>query len=72
MNNSATDLVRASDHEVEQRNDGSLELCPSPRVDRGRRKRLPDNRLADVRCDEQGDSRPQAVTVSSQKKRNSQ
>lgn len=60
------DLVRASDHKVEQRDDGSLELGPSPRVDRRRRKRLPDNRLADVRRDKQGDSRTQAVTVSSQ------
>lgn len=54
-------LVRPCDHEVEQRDDGPLKFCPPPRVDRRRRKRFPDDRLADIRSDEQRNTRSKPV-----------
>ena len=51
------DLVLARGEEVEQRDDGPLELGAAPGVDGGGGEGLPHDRLADVGRDEQGDAR---------------
>ena len=50
------DLVLAGGEEVEQRDDGPLELGAAPGVDGGGGEGLPHDRLADVGRDEQGDA----------------
>ena len=51
------DLVLARGEEVEQRDDGPLELGAAPGVDGGGGEGLPDDGLADVGGDKQGNSR---------------
>ena len=51
-------LVRAREHQVEKRDDRALEFGASAGVHRGRRERLPDDRFALIRGDEQRDPRP--------------
>ena len=48
---------------MEQRNHRALELRAPSRIDRRRRKGLPDDALADVRRDEQRDAGAQAVAL---------
>ena len=54
-------LVVSGGDEVEESDDRPLELRPSARVDRRRTERFPDDRLADVRGDEQRDARAESV-----------
>ena len=56
-------LILLGDEEVEHRNHGTLELGAAAGVDGGRRKRLPDDVLADVRGDEQRNARADAVAL---------
>ncbi len=56
-------LVLAGGQQVEERDDGALELGASAGVDGRRRERLPDDGLADVGGDEEGNSRPEAVAL---------
>jgi hypothetical protein len=48
---------------VEEGDDGALELGAAARVDGGGRERLPDDGLADVGGDEQGDARAKSVPL---------
>eukprot|EP00618_Florenciella_parvula_P001379 CAMPEP_0119541236 /NCGR_PEP_ID=MMETSP1344-20130328/52833_1 /TAXON_ID=236787 /ORGANISM="Florenciella parvula, Strain CCMP2471" /LENGTH=535 /DNA_ID=CAMNT_0007585181 /DNA_START=198 /DNA_END=1803 /DNA_ORIENTATION=- len=57
------DLVRAGDDEVEERDDGALELGALTRVDGGRGEGLPDDVLARVGRDEERDARAQTVAL---------
>lgn len=56
-------LVVPSEHDVEERNDGTLEFRTSTSVDGSRRKGLPDDGLADVGRDEQVDSGSETVSL---------
>ena len=56
-------LALAREDEVEQREHGALELRPAPRVDDRRGEGLPEDRLADVGRDEEGDGRADAVAL---------
>ena len=58
-----TALVIPSEEEVEQRDNSTLKLGATAGVDGRRRERLPNNRLADVRRDEQGDARAKTVAL---------
>ena len=59
------DLVLPGGEQVEEGDDGALELGAAPRVDGGGREALPDDRLADVGGDEEGDSGAEMVAFSS-------
>mmetsp|Transcript_57425 Transcript_57425/g.128203 ORF Transcript_57425/g.128203 Transcript_57425/m.128203 type:complete len:393 (-) Transcript_57425:510-1688(-) len=54
-------LVWSREQQVEESDESTLELGTATGVDGGGRERLPDNRLADVGRDEQGDTRSEAV-----------
>ena len=56
-------LIIPSEEEVEERDDSTLKLGATAGVDGRRRERLPNNRLADVRHDEQGDARAETVAL---------
>ena len=56
-------LILLGDEEVEHRNHGTLELGTAAGVDGGRRKRLPDDALTDVRGDEERNARADAVAL---------
>lgn len=56
-------LVGACDHEVEQGDDGTLELRSSAGVDGRRRESLPNDSLTDVRRDEQGNTRSKTIAA---------
>ena len=47
---------------MEKRDDGTFELWPATGVDGGGRERLPDDGLADVGSDEEGDARSESVS----------
>ena len=57
------DLVLSGCEQVEEGDDGALELGAAPRVDRGGREALPDDGLADVGGDEERNSGSQAVAL---------
>mmetsp|Transcript_16032 Transcript_16032/g.53731 ORF Transcript_16032/g.53731 Transcript_16032/m.53731 type:complete len:352 (+) Transcript_16032:252-1307(+) len=57
------DLVLLRHQQVEQSDQGALELGSSSCVDGGWAERLPDDRLADVGGDEERDGRPKAVPL---------
>merc|ERR550525_14566 len=59
----STHLVLPCGQEVEEGNDGALKLCASAGVDGGGAESLPDNRLADVGGDEQGNPAAKTVTL---------
>ena len=48
---------------MEERDDGALKLGPAARVDGGGREGLPDDVLANVGGDEEGDARAEAVAL---------
>jgi len=48
---------------VKEGDEGTLKLGAAARVDRGGRERLPHNRLANVRCNEQRDAGAEPVTL---------
>ena len=52
----ATDLVTPGSQEMEQGDDGSLELCTTACVDGGRGEALPDDGLTNVGGNEEGDA----------------
>jgi hypothetical protein len=54
-------LVVPGEEEVEEGDDGALELWSTARVDRRRRKGLPDDRLANVGGDEERNARAEAI-----------
>lgn len=56
-------LVVPGEEEVEERDEGSLELGSSTRVDGRGGEGLPDDRFADVGCDEEVDPRAEAVAL---------
>jgi len=56
-------LVGPGDQKVDKGNDGTLELRTSAGVDGGRRESLPDDRLADVGGDEEGDTTAETVAL---------
>lgn len=56
-------LVRLGDQQVEQSNDCTLEVDAAVDGDGGRAESLPDDVLADVGGNEQGDTRAQAVAL---------
>jgi hypothetical protein len=56
-------LVRAGRKEVEQGNHGALELSATTSVDGSGAEGLPDDGLANVGSDEQGDTRAQTVAL---------
>ena len=56
-------LVRARDEQVEQRDDSALELGAATGVHGGGAESFPDDALALVRGDEQGDARAEAVAL---------
>jgi hypothetical protein len=56
-------LVVPGEHDVEERDDGTLELGTSTSVDGSRRKGLPDDGLANVGRDEQVDSGSETVSL---------
>ena len=58
-----TALVIPSEEEVEERDDSTLKLGTTAGVDGRRRERLPNNRLANVRREEQGDARAETVAL---------
>jgi len=55
------DFVVAGGEEVEEGDDGAFELCAAAGVDGGGREGFPDDGLADVGGDEEGDARAEAV-----------
>mmetsp|Transcript_17052 Transcript_17052/g.29342 ORF Transcript_17052/g.29342 Transcript_17052/m.29342 type:complete len:323 (-) Transcript_17052:390-1358(-) len=57
------DLVVARDEEVEERDDGALELGSTSGVDGGGTEGLPDNVLADVGGDEETDTATETVSL---------
>ncbi len=57
------DLVVSGGQQVEQGNDGALELGTAAGVDGGRAERLPHNGLANVGGNKQRDTRAQAVAL---------
>ena len=57
------DLVRACSQQMEEGDDGSFKLCPSPGVDGGRAERLPHDGLADVGGDEEGYARAKPIAL---------
>ena len=59
----SADLVLPGGEQVEEGDDGALELGAASRVDGGGREALPDDRLADVGGDEEGDSGAEAVAL---------
>ena len=59
----AADLVRPRGQQVKESDDGPLKLGPTARVDGGRAERPPDDRLADVCGDEEGDARAKTVAL---------
>mmetsp|Transcript_44817 Transcript_44817/g.142710 ORF Transcript_44817/g.142710 Transcript_44817/m.142710 type:complete len:313 (-) Transcript_44817:240-1178(-) len=56
-------LVRAGKEQMEEGDDGALELRPTPLVDGGGGERLPDDVLADVGGDEEGDTGAETVAL---------
>lgn len=56
-------LVAPSEEEVEEGNDGTLELGSTASVDGGRREGLPDDALADVGGNEERDTRAETVAL---------
>lgn len=56
-------LVGPGDQKVDKGDDGTLELGTSASVDGGRRESLPDDRLADVGSDEEGDTAAETVAL---------
>ena len=61
------DLVLAGGEQVEERDHGALELGAAAGVDGGGGETLPDDRLADVGGDEQGDTGAETVSYSDKK-----
>ena len=59
----SADLVLSGGQQVEEGDDGALELGAAAGVDGGGRERLPDDRLADVGGDEQRDAGAEAVAL---------
>merc|ERR1719237_1663001 len=57
------DLVLSGGEQVEERDDGALELGAAPRVDGCGREALPDDGLADVGGDEERNSGSKAVAL---------
>jgi hypothetical protein len=56
-------LVVPGEEEVEEGDDGSLELRAATGVDRVGGEGLPDDRLADVGGDEEGDTRAETIAL---------
>ena len=56
------EFVLSSDHEMEEGNQGALELRPASRVNGRGREGFPDNALADIGRDEEGDSRAKSIS----------
>jgi hypothetical protein len=56
-------LIGPRKQEMEESNDGTLELRTTAGVDGGRRERLPDDRFADVGRNEQGDSTSKTISL---------
>ena len=56
-------LVVPGEEEVEERDDGALEFGAAAGVDGRGREGLPDDGLADVRGNEEGDAGPEAVAL---------
>ena len=48
---------------MEKRDDGTFELGPAAGVDGSGREGLPYDRLADVGSDEEGDARPESISI---------
>lgn len=59
----STLLVGPCEEQVEERNDGAFEFWASAGVDGGWRESLPDDGLADVGCDEEGDTASKTVSL---------
>jgi hypothetical protein len=59
----SSNLVLSSGQQVEEGNDCALELCSASGVDGCGREGLPNDRLADVSCNEERNSRAQTVTL---------
>lgn len=59
----SADLIGTSDQQVEQSNDGTLELSTTTSVDGGRGESLPDDVLANVGGDKQRDTRTKTITL---------
>eukprot|EP00959_Pyramimonas_sp_CCMP1952_P176243 3682721-Pyramimonas_sp.AAC.2 len=57
------DLVSAANQQMEQSDDGTLQLSATAGVDGRGAERLPDDVLADVGGDEQGDAAAQTVSL---------
>lgn len=57
------DLVATGDEQVEESNEGTFELGTTAGVDRGGGEGLPDDVLANVRGDEEGNTRSKTVTL---------
>lgn len=58
-----TSLVGPGEEEVEEGNDGTLELGAPTNIDGGGGEGLPDNGLTNVGGDEEGDTRSKAITL---------
>ena len=57
------ELIPPHEDEVEEGEAGSLEFGPPPGIDGDRAESLPYDGLADVRCDEETDPRPQSISL---------
>ena len=57
------DLIIPSNEEMEQCHDSSLELGPPTSIDGGRTEGLPNNILADISRNEQGDTAAQSIPL---------
>ena len=56
-------FLALGEEEVEERDDSTLKLGAAAGVNGRRRERLPNNRLTDVRRDEQGNARAKTVAL---------